>query len=168
MRSLKKTLFLSLSLSFQIVWAQPPPDTLRMSPDAVQPAPEMIQQQLPLPENFRMSLGERDPFRRPKYYDDLEEDAKPITVNPNDNGINEKTEAIRRWPLRFYRPIAVIWDVQNPKVMVVDPMKTMHLLKKNYRIGSRNGMITAINEGEIVVTENGIPNVMKIESAEGK
>lgn len=113
-------------------------------------------------------LGERDPFRRPKYYDDLEEESKPVVISTDSNQPDDKIEAIRRWPIKLYKPIAVIWDVQNPKVMVVDPLKTMHLLKKNYRMGNRNGVISAINEGEIVVTENGVPNVMKIESADGK
>lgn len=166
MRRLKKFLFLSLSLAFQTVWAQIPPGAEMNSPFE-QPTGMTLQQKLAT-DATHMVLGERDPFRRPKYYDDLDDEAKQVTIAPDDKTINEKTEAIRRWPLRFYRPIAVIWDVKNPKVMVVDPSKTMHLLKKNYRMGNRNGMITAINEGEIVVTENGTPNVMKIESADGR
>lgn len=111
------------------------------------------------------TLGERDPFKRPKYIDDLEIDI-PTTDGLDGKNIDETTDAIRRWPLKMYKPIAVIWDVQSPKVMILDPNKTMHLLKKNYRIGNQNGLITSINEGEIVVTENGIPNVIKIVSSE--
>lgn len=112
-------------------------------------------------------LGERDPFQRPKYIDDLEAEelAKANVISKTEMAEDERVEAIRRWPIKDYKPIAVIWDVQNPKVMVVDRKGTMHLLKKNYRIGNRNGMITAINEGEIVVVEAGVPNVMKIEKS---
>jgi Tfp pilus assembly protein PilP len=107
-------------------------------------------------------LGERDPFQRPKYIEEMEQEEATNTVT-TELVEDERVEAIRRWPIKDYKPIAVIWDVQNPKVMVIDRKGTMHLLKKNYRIGNRNGMITSINEGEIVVVENGVPNVMKIE-----
>lgn len=109
-------------------------------------------------------LGERDPFQRPKYIDDMEEEEVSKAV-PVENAEDDRVEAIRRWPIKDYKPIAVIWDVQNPKVMIVDRKGTMHLLKKNYRIGNKNGMVTSINEGEIIVVESGIPNVMKIEKA---
>ncbi len=112
------------------------------------------------------SLGERDPFQRPKYIDDLESD---LNRNANlDTTEDDRVEAIRRWPLRDYKATAIMWDIQNPKVMMVDRRGTLHLLKKNYRIGNRNGMITAINEGEIIVTENSIPVVIKIEAASTK
>ncbi len=111
-------------------------------------------------------LGERDPFQRPKYIDDLESD---LNRNANlDTTEDERVEAIRRWPLRDYRATAIMWDIQNPKVMIVDRKGTLHLLKKNYRIGNRNGIITAINEGEIIVTENKIPVVISIEPASAK
>jgi Tfp pilus assembly protein PilP len=111
-------------------------------------------------------LGERDPFQRPKYIDDLESD---LNRDANlDTTEDERIEAIRRWPLRDYRATAIMWDIQNPKVMVVDRKGTLHLLKKNYRIGNRNGIITAINEGEIIVTENKIPVVITIEATSAK
>jgi len=106
-------------------------------------------------------LGERDPFKRPKYIDDIEKD---LNRNANlDSTEDERIEAIRRWPLRDYRATAIMWDIQSPKVMIVDRKGTLHLLKKNYRIGNRNGIITAINEGEIIVTENKIPVVISLE-----
>lgn len=111
-------------------------------------------------------LGERDPFQRPKYIDDLEMD---LNRNANlDTTEDERIEAIRRWPLRDYRATAIMWDIQDPKVMIVDRKGTLHLLKKNYRIGNRNGIITAIHEGEIIVTENKIPVVITIEPASAK
>ncbi|MBC7754836.1 MAG: pilus assembly protein PilP [Moraxellaceae bacterium] len=108
-------------------------------------------------------LGARDPFQRPKYIDDIEAD---LNRNANlDSTEDERVEAIRRWPLRDYRATAIMWDIKDPKVMVVDRKGTLHLLKKNYRIGNRNGIITAIHEGEIIVTENKIPVVISIEAA---
>ncbi len=110
-----------------------------------------------------LGLGERDPFQRPKYIDDIEADS---IRNANlDSTEDEKIEAIRRWPLRDYHATAIMWDIKSPKVMFVDRKGTLHLLKKNYRIGNRNGIITAITEGEIIITERGIPVVMTIEAA---
>ncbi len=111
-------------------------------------------------------LGERDPFEKPKYIQELEaEAAKAGVIDPNENAEDGMVEAIRRYSLGEYRPVAIIWDVKDPKVMITDKTGTMHLLRKNYRIGNKEGIITAINEGEIVVTERGIPRVLGIRNA---
>lgn len=119
-----------------------------------------------------IGLGERDPFRPPKYLVDLEyEKSKPPPPPPKPvepDVIDAKMEAIRRWPLDQYKLIAIIWDVKNPKAMILDQARTMHLLKKNYRIGNRDGVITSITEGEIVVTERGVPITIKIQSNDKK
>lgn len=119
-----------------------------------------------------IGLGERDPFRPPKYLVDLEyEKSKPPPPPPKavePDVIDDKMEAIRRWPLEQYKLIAIIWDVKNPKAMIIDSARTMHLLKKNYRIGNREGVITSITEGEIVVTERGVPVTIKLQSNEKK
>lgn len=108
-------------------------------------------------------LGERDPFQKPKYIQEMEEEAIKTGNVVEEEREDSMVEAIRRWPLLDYKPIAIIWDVKNPKVMVSDKQGTMHLLKKNYRIGNKEGIITAINEGEIIVTEKGLPRVLKID-----
>lgn len=113
-------------------------------------------------EDEGLVLGERDPFRPPAYIEDTQ---KPPV---NDKITDESIEAIRRWPLQVYKPIAVIWDVSDPKVMVLDANNVMHLLKKNYRIGNQNGIVTEINEGEIVVNENNVPHVIKIDKGTTK
>ena len=108
--------------------------------------------------------GQRDPFSPPKYIRELEyENTKDQgrKIRPEDI-IDDQMEAIRRWPLNEYRLLAVIWDVRNPKAMVMDKSNTMHLLKKNYRIGNREGLISEINESEIVVLQNGVPVVLQI------
>lgn len=185
--------FFILVLSAQLVWAQDPIPPIDTSPkvqaqdvddegpdDPAPPQPmrqvNPAQQALDAIVNeqdinngikqISNGLGERDPFQRPKYIDDLESD---LNRNANlDTTEDERIEAIRRWPLRDYRATAIMWDIQNPKVMIVDRKGTLHLLKKNYRIGNRNGIITAIHEGEIIVTENKIPVVITIEPASAK
>ena len=108
-----------------------------------------------------LSNPDRDPFRKPLYILELEEkNLKPQKTESN--RIDDKIEAIRRWPLRDYRLVGVIWDVRNPKAMIVDPSNTMHLLKRNYRIGDKDGIISTISEGSITVIQDNVPVVMSI------
>lgn len=106
--------------------------------------------------------SERDPFRKPMYLLELEEVVdRPIRTE--EGRIDQRMEAIRRWPLREYRLIGIIWDVQSPKAMILDPANTMHMLKRNYRIGDRDGLISAIGEGSITVIQDNVPVVINIE-----
>lgn len=108
-----------------------------------------------------LSNPDRDPFRKPLYILELEE--KSLRPQKTEEiRIDDKIEAIRRWPLRDYRLVGVIWDVRNPKAMIVDPSNTMHLLKRNYRIGDKDGIISAISEGTITIIQDNIPVVMDI------
>lgn len=108
-----------------------------------------------------LSNPDRDPFRKPLYILELEEKSlKPQKTE--EVRIDDKIEAIRRWPLRDYRLVGVIWDVRSPKAMIVDPSNTMHLLKRNYRIGDKDGIISAISEGTITVIQDNIPVVIDI------
>ena len=106
-------------------------------------------------------LGERDPFLPPKYIRDM------LMVKPEDI-IDGRMEAIRRWPLSEYKLKGIIWDVRNPKAMIIDKTNTLHLLKKNYRIGNREGLISQINESEIIVIQKGVPIVVPIETLVNK
>jgi len=111
-----------------------------------------------------LDLPERDPFRKPEDLLRREEDiARPKTPVTNlDEIIDDKMEAIRRWPLSEYKLIGVIWDVKNPKAMVEDQKKTKHLLKKNYRIGNKNGLVSEIGEGSMTVLQEGVPIVITL------
>lgn len=104
-------------------------------------------------------LGERNPYLPPKYILDLEYVKPEETVY-----IDDKMEAIRRWALSEYLLIGILWDVHQPKVMIRDKNKTLHILKKNQRIGNKDGIISQINEGEMIVLEQGVPRVIKIAS----
>ena len=108
-----------------------------------------------------ITSDEKDPFRKPRNLLDLEEEAaRPKRIQ--DNQIDEKMEAIRRWPLQQYKLIAVIWDVSNPKAMIADPDGKKHLLKKSYRIGDQDGLITNISEGSITVLQGNVPVVVAL------
>ncbi len=108
-----------------------------------------------------ITSDEKDPFRKPRNLLDIEEElTRPKRIQ--DNQIDEKMEAIRRWPLQQYKLIAVIWDVSNPKAMIADPDGKKHLLKKSYRIGDQDGLITQISEGSITVLQGNVPVVVSL------
>ena len=111
-----------------------------------------------IPSTVNTKIGERDPFAPPKYIRELE------LIRPKDL-IDNKMEAIRRWPLSDYKLQGIIWDVKNPKAIIVDKLKTLHLLKKNYRIGHREGIISEIHESEIIVLQKGLPIVIPIQQS---
>lgn len=111
-------------------------------------------------------LGERDPFRKPRYLEELEEQVAEKNAPPQIITEDEKVEAIRRWPIRDYRLVAIMWNIENPKVIVADKRGTLHTMQKNYRLGNKNGIISSIGEGEMVVVEQGVPVVVKIDKPE--
>lgn len=113
----------------------------------------------PVKAASNLVLGERDPFRVPNYLEELE--LEFLERNNTDN-VDNSVEAIKRWPLAQYKVVAIIWNVNDPKAMITDRRGTMHMVKKNYQIGNKGGLITSIKDGEIVVTEKGVPIVLKL------
>lgn len=87
----------------------------------------------------------RDPFKefRLDMGSDISEDG--IFVGP--------LRPLQRFDLDKIIPVAIIWDVESPKAMFVDPTSKVHILGKDERIGRNNGYIATIREGEIVVIE---------------
>jgi Tfp pilus assembly protein PilP len=109
-----------------------------------------------------LNTPERDPFRKPEYLLRIEEEELRPKTPVNSFIRDDKMEAIRRWQVDDYKLIGVIWDVKNPKAMVVDPAGTKHLIRRNYRIGNKNGLVSEIGEGSITVLQDGVPIVMNI------
>jgi type IV pilus assembly protein PilP len=60
---------------------------------------------------------------------------------------------LQRFDLEQLRVIGIIWDVNNPKAMIIDPTGRGHIVAPKSRIGRNNGYILEIREGEIIVTE---------------
>ena len=63
------------------------------------------------------------------------------------------------WPLQGFdldqlKLVGIIWDVRNPKAMIMDPSGKGYVVRVNERIGRSNGYIARIREGEIVVVES--------------
>lgn len=98
--------------------------------------------------------GNRDPFAKPKSLLDREADATKPIIDPAVY-IDARIEPIRRFPLRNYTLVGIIFDVENPKAMIKDPEGNMHMVSKKQRIGNQEGVIEAIERGEVKVEEKG-------------
>ncbi|MBK9293202.1 MAG: pilus assembly protein PilP [Oligoflexia bacterium] len=61
---------------------------------------------------------------------------------------------LQKYDLDQLRLVGVIWDVANPKAMIMDASQKGHVVKVNDRIGRNNGYVARIREGEIVVVES--------------
>lgn len=109
-----------------------------------------------------MLIGDRNPFMPPRYILEMEYYVEPQRNTPVIDPIDGKMEAIRRWPLNDYQVLGIIWDVKSPKALVRDRNGTLHIVKKNQRIGNSEGLISEINEGELLVVEKGIPRTLKL------
>ena len=60
---------------------------------------------------------------------------------------------LEKYELDQIKLIGIIWDVNDPKAMFMDPTSKVHVLSKDQRIGRNQGYIAVIREGEVVVVE---------------
>jgi type IV pilus assembly protein PilP len=79
---------------------------------------------------------------------------------PPSQGVGETGEGpfgpllpLQRFDLKDLLLIGIIWEVNDPRAMFLDPNKKVHYLGVDDRIGRNNGYIAVIREGEVVVVE---------------
>ncbi len=107
----------------------------------------------------------RDPFRLPDYLaQKLRKASEPLLSAFADsrNRIDDSIDPIRRWALSTYLLVGIIWDVKNPKALVADQQRKVHLVHVNDKIGNQGGTITSIREGSIVVFQDKTPQVISL------
>jgi type IV pilus assembly protein PilP len=90
-------------------------------------------------------VGKRDPFR--SILDDIAQKAVDSASGRAECG------PLCHWDLEQLRLVAVISGISNPLGMVEDPNGRGHVVRRGTFVGKRNGKITQISAGEVVVTE---------------
>jgi type IV pilus assembly protein PilP len=60
---------------------------------------------------------------------------------------------LQKFEIDQLKLIGIIWDVKNPKAMLLDPQGVGYVVKVNERIGRNNGYIARIRESEVVIIE---------------
>jgi len=87
-------------------------------------------------------ISKRDPFR-------------PFKTNQPKmvNNLPVKLEPLQEFDLDQIQIVGILWDVKSPRAMVRTPKNDLFTVYKNTKIGRNDGMVMAIREGEIVVSE---------------
>jgi type IV pilus assembly protein PilP len=119
-------------------------------PNLPPPVPEaQVQQVINLPAKdflepyiFDAREGRRNPFRP---FVVRGEDGNSVTIGP--------ATPLERFEIDELTLLAVMWDVKTPKAMIMDPLKNIHVIAKDDRIGRKKGYVATIREGEIVIVE---------------
>lgn len=133
----------------------PPPPTSTLPPPQPNaagqvPPPTAGSQPLNLPARdflepyiFDAREGRRNPFR-------------PLSLSNDDEVANVgPTTPLELYEVDEFKLLAIMWDVKNPRALLMDPNKEIHVVNKDDRIGRKKGYIATIREGEVVVVETG-------------
>jgi type IV pilus assembly protein PilP len=105
------------------------------------------------PEGYTYDpTGRRDPFMPFGATSVL---AQPMPMAPSvPNSLVPPSEnSLTLFDLAQLKVVAIVWDVKDPKAMILDPKGKLHMLHKDSLIGRNNGFVYTIREGEVVVIE---------------
>ncbi|MCB0421435.1 MAG: pilus assembly protein PilP [Bdellovibrionales bacterium] len=136
----------------------PPPPPLEPSgvsgepelPSASQQTAAVIDEVLGLLEPFEYDgSNRRDPFKpyvRIEETGEVDSDSGSISKGP--------LLPLQRFDLNELKLTGIIWDVEDPQAMFVDPSGKTYRVGVNARVGRNSGYIAVIREGEVVVVES--------------
>lgn len=79
-----------------------------------------------------------------------------------DEIIDELAHPRQRWTLKYYKLIAVIWNVSKPKAMLQDKEGTIHMFMVGDYIGNRKGVVQSIGDGRVTIIESGKEVVIRM------
>lgn len=97
-------------------------------------------------ENYEYkSLEGRDPFREPHV-----DFSEAVPLGP----LVGASQVLERYELDQLRLTGVIWGVNDPKALVLDPVGQTHVVKKGQRMGKNRGKVVEIREEEIIIMES--------------
>ncbi len=99
-------------------------------------------------ENYEYKgLEGRDPFKEPALELIREE---TIPLGP----LVGATQVLERYELDQLKLKGVIWGVDDPKALILDPAGQTHVVKKGQRMGKNRGKIVEIREEELIIMES--------------
>ncbi len=92
-------------------------------------------------EWFYNPAGKRDPF------------GSFLTARVEKGAIDKDLPSIQRWDTDRYSLTGVIWEVDAPRAMLVDPEGFATVVKHGSYVGRNWGKVTSISADGVVVTE---------------
>jgi type IV pilus assembly protein PilP len=115
--------------------APPPP-----APTAPRSAPGEESEDEGKDQWFYNPAGKRDPFAS-------------FLARQSATQVSSDAPPLQRWDTDKFSLTGVIWDVDLPRALLVDPEGTGHVVRLGTYVGRNWGKVTAISENGIVVTE---------------
>lgn len=102
------------------------------------------------PEGYHYDpTGRRDPF---KPFGESQAASAP-ELGPSPDQPTTPPEPLQTFDVTQFKLLGIIWQVKDPKAMVLDPNGRTHLIRRQTKIGRNNGFVAAIREGEVIVVE---------------
>ncbi len=92
-------------------------------------------------EWFYNPAGKRDPF------------SSFLARQRGPEELSENTPPLQRWESDRFVLTGVVWNVEMPRALLVDPEGTGHVVHHGTYVGRNWGKVTSISEDGIVVTE---------------
>jgi type IV pilus assembly protein PilP len=89
---------------------------------------------------FYNPAGKRDPFSS----------FLARSTRPEDN---PDAPPLQRWDTDRFVVTGIIWNVETPRALLVDPEGTGHVVRHGTYVGRNWGKVTSISEGGVIVTE---------------
>lgn len=111
--------------------APPPKKVILPHADAAKPTEEW----------FYNPAGKRDPF------------SSFLSVRQEKGEIDPLSPPLQRWDTDRFVLTGVIWEVDTPRALLVDPEGIGHVVKHGMYVGRNWGKVTSISEDGVVVTE---------------
>lgn len=159
------------AMILQLAWAQSPTPVANgavptelltdpgSNPKGISEGSNSVPQVATFAEDYSYDpTGRRDPFNPPRSF--LRENGKlsnTILRPKSQSAIPENADPLQRLDLDRINLVGIIWEVANPRAMVVDPgdpSKTIFVLQRKTKVGRNNGYVSVIREGEVVIIES--------------
>lgn len=150
----------------------PPPPP--MQAPMVNSAPPPQQPPPPPPQNNGNGSGtgnsngqagrNKSPFMIPTELYNRVKQMQTVKTSPTEGVVDSQVEVRRRWPLRDYTLVAVMWGIKNPKAMIADRENKLHVFRVKDYIANSDGYISEITNGEVIVVERGAEIKLKLKS----
>jgi len=86
-----------------------------------------------------------------KYMPRLEEPV--VQPKPEDEQQDSEITPLEKYPPEDYKLVMIIAGTAVPKAIMIDPDGRRHVVRKDNRLGNRNGVIDDITEFEVIVKE---------------
>jgi type IV pilus assembly protein PilP len=110
------------------------------APAKAPPAAAREKLEAPTDDWFYNPAGKRDPFSS----------FLARSTRPEDN---PDAPPLQRWDTDRFAITGIIWNVEAPRALLVDPEGTGHVVRHGTYVGRNWGKVTSISEDGVIVTE---------------